>query len=193
MISEQFVLALHCETVTRYNILKILSLTFCLCLLPRSGSTGQEPADNKTNILELPTFSILQKTESFELKTGSLEFTVKYPPILPNSERVTEAGGKVLVRGIDYRIDPYLGKITLTEPDATVESSLSYRLTITYRTLPFAIKRVYKRDLYGVENPQTDTTGFREESSVASENFLDRREGLTDGRQPTTDNQYLNA
>ena len=189
MISEQFVLVLHCETVTRFNILKILSLTFCLCFLPRSGSTGQEPSDNKTNVLELPTFSILQKTESFELKTSSLEFTVKYPPILPNSERVTEAGGKVLVRGIDYRIDPYLGKITLTEPDATVELNLSYRLTITYRTLPFAIKRVYKRDLYGVENPQIDTTGFREESSVASENFLDRREGLTDGRQPTTDNQ----
>ena len=175
--------------MTRFNILKILFLTFCLFLLPRSGSTGQEPADNKTDVLELPTFSILQKTESFELKTGSLEFTVKYPPILPNSERVTEAGGKVLVRGIDYQIDPYLGKITLTEPDTTVASNLSYRLTITYRTLPFAIKRVYKRDLYGVENPQTDTTGSRQESSVASENFLDRREGLTDGRQPTTDSQ----
>ena len=176
-------------TMTRFNILKILFLTFCLCLLPRSGNTEQEPSDNKTNVLELPTFFILQKTESFELKTGSLEFTVKYPPILPNSERVTESGGKVLVRGIDYQIDPYLGKITLTEPDTTVESNLSYRLTITYRTLPFAIKRVYKRDLYGVENPQTDTTGSRQESSVASENFLDRREGLTDGRQPTTDNQ----
>ncbi len=167
----------------------LLFLTFCLCLLPRSGSTEQEPSDNKTHVLKLPTFSILQKTESFELKTGSLEFTVKYPPILPNSERVAEAGGKVLVRGIDYQVDPYLGKITLTEPDTTVESNLSYRLTITYRTLPFAIKRVYKRDLYGVENPQTDTTGSRQESSVAGENFLDRREGLTDGRQPTTDNQ----
>ena len=167
----------------------LLFLTFCLCLLPRSGSTGQEPSDNKTNVLEFPTFSILQKTESFELKTGSLEFTVKYPPILPNSERVTEAGGKVLVRGIDYQIDPYLGKITLTEPDTTVESNLSYRLKITYRTLPFAIKRVYKRDLYGVENRQTDTTGSRQESSVASENLLDRREGRTDSRQPTTDNQ----
>ncbi len=176
-------------TMTRFNALRILCLIFCLCFLPCSGSTRQERADNKTNVLELPTFSILQKTESVELKTGSLEFTVKYPPILPNSERITEAGGKVLVRGIDYHIDPYLGKITITQLDTPVESNLSYRLTITYRTLPFAIKRVYKRDLYGVENRQIDTAGSRQESSVASENFLDRREGLADGSQPTTDNQ----
>ena len=133
------------------RILPFIFLTFCLCVLPRPGSTGQEPPDNTINVLELPTFSVLQKTESLELEAGSLEFIVKYPPILPNSDRIMEAGGKVLVRGIDYQIDPYLGKITLTESDATVKSSLPNRLTITYRTLPFAIKRVYKRDLYGIE------------------------------------------
>lgn len=164
-------------------------LTFCLCVLSRLGSTAQESPSNKTNVLELPTFSVLQKTESHELKPGALEFTVKYPPILRNSEQITEAGGTVLVRGIDYQIDPYLGKITITEPGTPIESNLSYRLTVTYRTLPFAIKQVYRRDLYGVENPQTATTDSRQESSVTSENFLNRREGLTDGSQPTTDNQ----
>ena len=133
-------------------------LTFCLCVLPRPGSTGQESPDNATNVLELPTFSVLQKAESLELKAGDLEFTVKYPPILPNSERITEVGGKVLVRGVDYQIDFYLGKVTLSERNATIESDLPYRLTINYRTLPFAIKQVYKRDLYGMKSPLTDAT-----------------------------------
>ena len=137
--------------------ISLFLLTFCLCVLPRPGSTGQESPDSETNVLELPTFSVLQKAESLKLKTDDLEFTVKYPPILPNSERITEVGGKVLVRGVDYQIDFYLGKITLDERDATTESDLSYRLTISYRTLPFAIKQVYKRDLYGAESPLTDT------------------------------------
>ena len=138
--------------------ISLFLLTFCLCVLPRPGSAEQESPDSKTNVLELPTFSVLQKTESLELKADDLEFTVKYPPILPNSERITEAGGKVLVRGVDYHIDFYLGKITLAGRDATTESDLSYRLTISYRTLPFAIKQVYKRDLYGAESPLTDTS-----------------------------------
>ena len=132
-------------------------LTFCLCVLSCFESTGQESPDNETKALELPTFSVLQKAESLELQAGNLEFTVKYPPILPNTERITEAGGKVLVRGVDYQVDFYLGKITLAEREATIKSDRSYRLTISYRTLPFAIKQVYKRDLYGVESPLTDT------------------------------------
>ena len=173
-------------TVTRFHSLKIFFCAFCLCFLPRPGSTGQESPSNKTNILELPTFSILQKTESIELKTGSLELTVKYPPILRNSERVTEAGGKVLVRGIDYQIDPYLGKITITEPGTTVESNLSYRLTITYRTLPFAIKRVYKRDLYGVG------VGGQQDSSQRSAVGGQQRDMLAESfQQPTVSDSQL--
>ena len=170
-------------TVPSFNSLKIFFLAFCLCVLPRPGSTGQESPANTTNVLELPTFSVLQKTESLELKADSLEFTVKYPPILPNSERLTEAGGKVLVRGVDYQVDPYLGKVTLTQSDTPLESSRSYRLTITYRTLPFAIKRVYKRDLYGVGG---DGQQDGDQPSAVS-----RQQGdfLAESRQPTADNQ----
>ena len=138
--------------------ISLFLLTFCLCVLPRLGSTGLESPDNETKVLELPTFSVLRKSESVELKADDLEFTVKYPPILRNSEQITEMDGKVLVRGIDYQIDSYLGKITLAERNPTIKSDLPYRLTISYRTLPFAIKQVYKRDLYGPENPLTDTT-----------------------------------
>ena len=130
-------------------------VSFCLCLLPRPGSTAQESTDDKTNALEFPTFSVLQKTESIELKTGEREFTVKYPPILPNTEQLIEAAGKTLVRSIDYQIDFYSGKITIEAPDAT---TTPYKLKITYRTLPFSIKEVYKRDLYGKQTPSTEST-----------------------------------
>ena len=171
-------------TVPSFNSLKIFFLAFCLCVLPCSGSPGQESPATTTNVLELPTFSVLQKAESLELKADSLEFTVKYPPILPNSERLTEAGGKVLVRGVDYQVDPYLGKVTLTQPDTTLESSHSYRLTITYRTLPFAIKRVYKRDLYGVG------VGGQQDGDQPSAVSRQQGDFLAESRQPTgSDNQ----
>ena len=168
-------------------------VSFCLCLLPRPGSTAQESADDKTKTLEFPTFSVLQKTESIELKTGEREFTVKYPPILPNTEQLIEATGKTLVRSIDYQIDFYSGKITIASlirgdkgglPDAT---TTPYKLKITYRTLPFAIKEVYKRDLYGKQTPNSrqpsDVGSPQQEDSGLSENLP------ADSRQPIADSQ----
>ena len=158
-------------------------VSFCLCLLPCLGSTAQESADDKTKALELPTFSVLQKTESFELKDSELEFTVKYPPILPDSEQLVAANGKVLVRNVDYQIDFYPGKITIVTPDAM---TAPYQLKITYRTLPFAIKEVYKRDLYGEQNPisnQQSAVSSQQENSDLSGNLL------ADSRQPIADSQ----
>ena len=144
---------------------------FCLCLLLCLRSTAQESPDDKTKTLELPTFSVLQKTEALELKTGEQEFTVKYPPILPNSEQLVAANGKILVRNVDYQIDFYPGKITIVTPDAM---TVPYKLKITYRTLPFAIKDVYKRDLYGEQNPdssQQPASSSQQENSGLSGNL----------------------
>ncbi|MCY3741924.1 MAG: hypothetical protein OXH00_12955 [Candidatus Poribacteria bacterium] len=154
----------------------------CLCLLPCPRSTAQESADDQTKALELPTFSVLQKTESFELKTDAQEFTVKYPPILPNSEQLVAANGKILVRNVDYQIDFYPGKITIVKRDAITDP---YRLKITYRTLPFAIKEVYKRDLYGEQNP--DSLRFPSaEASSEKEKSDETNRFLTDNRQLTS-------
>ena len=163
-------------------------LAFCLCIPPSLGRTAQNPPDDAEKVLELPTFSVLQKTERFELKAETQEFTVKYPPILPNSEQITEAGGKVLVRGVDYQIDFYLGKITLEERHSTTEPSTDrpYRLEITYRTLPFAIKQVYKRDLYG--NPADG--GQQDSSRATTDGSPQQTDVLADNRRlPTTDSQ----
>ena len=147
-------------------------ISFCLYLLPCHGSTKiQESADEKMKPFELPTFSVLQKTESFELKIGEQEWTVKYPPILPNSEQLVAADGKVLVRNVDYYIDFYPGKITIVTPNSM---PAPYTLKITYRTLPFAIKEVYKRDLYGEQNSdssQEPTVSSQQEDSDLSGNL----------------------
>ena len=160
----------------------LLLVPFCLCLLPCPGSTEtQEPPDDKTKTLELPTFSVLQKTEILELKTGEQELTVKYPPILPNSEQLVAADGKVLVRNVDYQIDFYSGKITIPPLIRGEKGGLPdpmtapYKLKITYRTLPFAIKEVYKRDLYGKQNPnsnQQSAISNQQENSDLSGNPL---------------------
>ena len=131
-------------------------VSFFFCLLPCSESIAQSSPDAETDVLELPTFSVLQKSESFELKADEQEFTVKYPPILPNSEQLIAADGTGLVRNVDYHIDFYAGKITVEPRDATISLS---RLKITYRTLPFAIKEVYKRDLFGEQSPSAEPTG----------------------------------
>ena len=136
-------------------------VSLCLCVLLCPSSIAQESPNNEAKVLELPTFSVLQKTESFELKVDVQEFMVKYPPILPNSERITKSDGKVLVRGVDYQIDFYLGKITvaagLVPVHAESPTDRTSTLKIIYRTLPFAIKQVYKRDLYGEQNPLIET------------------------------------
>ena len=153
--------------------ISLFLLALCLCVFPRLGSLAQEPADDETNVLELPTFSVLQKTENVELKVSSAqEFTVKYPPILRNTEQLMEADGKILVRNVDYQVDFYAGKITITPREAT---TYPYRLKITYRTLPFAIKEVYKRDLYGEQNPISN-----QQSAISNQ-----QRGVSVNQEPT--------
>ena len=165
-------------------------VSFCLCVLLHPGSTAQNLPNDEATLLELPTFSVLQKTESIELKAEEQAFTVKYPPILPNTERITDADGKVLVRGIDYQIDFYLGKITvggsLVPPQADPSTDKPSELKIIYRTLPFAIKQVYKRDLYGtVDSDQQSVIDGQQSENIGGQ----QKDFLTESRQPTTDNQ----
>lgn len=163
--------------------------SFCLCVLPCPSSKAQTPSNDVATVLQLPTFSVLQKTDFFELKAEAQEFTVKYPPILPNSERITKPDGKVLVRGVDYQIDFYLGKITveadLVPAHAEPFTDQPIKLKIIYRTLPFAIKQVYKRDLYGTEISDQQSAVNNQQDDVPSPENLST-EGF---QQPTTDSQ----
>ena len=156
--------------------ISLFFLALCLCLLPRPESMAQTSRDDEANVLELPTFSILHKTESFALKAGEQEFQVKYPPILPNTEQLVEVHGKVLIRNVDYRVDAYSGKITIETRDTT---TYPYRLKITYRALPFAIKAVYKRDLYGEQNPST-ISSEQEDADSSGNRFAENQQPISD-------------
>ena len=152
----------------------LLFLAFCSCMTP----LFQQAWGSAEESLALPIFSVLQKAESFQLTADTSEFTVKYPPILRNSEKITTVNGIVLVRGVDYQIDFYAGKVTVakskmlqfltteggpllketrqgTGPRPTSEVTQKIpplNVTITYRALPFAIERVYQRELFGSED-----------------------------------------
>ncbi len=165
----------------------IFLFAFCLCIVPRAEPEVDVPlpknAENDgDDVLQLPTFSILQKKETFLLKVTSTtademsesaestqkldrkqEFTVRYPPILPNSEQVKDSTGKTLVRGVDYQIDYYPGKVMLKAESlflSNVQDKSPLKITITYRTLPFAIKPIYKRDLYGETGVAEEPNGI---------------------------------
>ncbi len=125
-----------------------------LCVLPA-------PAQEHIPPLKLPTFSLIQKSERFQLKAGETTWTVRYPPILLNTERITGADGEVLGRGKHYHIDFLTG--TITFEDAVVTQK-DVTWTLTYHTLPFRFQKVYRRELYGTQEPDAalDSTPIAE-------------------------------
>ncbi len=123
-------------------LLSILSFSFCFLFL--TAAQIQSPKQNPP--LKLPTFSIIEKIENFRLGTGSAEWTVQYPPIFPESEKITGNKGQILVREKDYQINYSSGKITF---DKSVVAQTDVTWSITYRSIPFTFQKIYKRDLYG--------------------------------------------
>lgn len=123
-------------------LLSILSFFFCFLFL--LDAQTQDPQQNPS--LKLPTFSIIEKIENFRLETDSAEWTVKYPPIFPNSEQITSNDGQKLVKEEDYQIDYSSGKITF---DKSVIAQKDVTWSISYRSIPFTFLKIYKRDLYG--------------------------------------------
>ena len=96
--------------------------------------------------LELPTFSLIEKTQRFQLETDTTEWTLKYIPILQNSEQITDNKENKLVRDTDYKIDYTTGKVTF---DKSVLDRKGVTWTITYSAIPFSFLKIYKRDLFG--------------------------------------------
>ena len=184
-ISRQFPSQEKSSVISGQSSVKDASVTESLFSLTdyRRPKTDNYSSESQ---FQLPTFSVLQKTEAVELKAGAQEFTVKYPPILPNSERITKSDGKVLVRGVDYQIDFYLGEITVAAGLAPTHvkspTDSTSKLKIIYRTLPFAIKQVYKRDLYGTE--ASDQKNRHQASGIRHQ----QETSLTDNQKLTTDN-----
>ncbi len=126
------------------RLLAILCLLLLGIINPALRGADDE---DLTNNLQLPTFSLLQKTETVVFKDLPKPFVLKYLPILQSSEQVT-ANRVRLVRDLDYQIDYPAGTINFLK-----DFPATATIRITYQTLPFAIKRQYKRDLFQQGQP----------------------------------------
>ena len=128
-------------------LLSILPFFFCsLLILYFKPVEAQTELQKQNPPLKLPTFSVIEKSENFQLEAGKTEWTIKYPPIFLNSEKITGNNGQILVNRKDYQIDYVSGKITF---DKSVVPQKNVIWTITYRSIPFALQKIYKRDLFG--------------------------------------------
>lgn len=105
------------------------------------GADNPKPAENRENALELPTFSLFQRTETFQFKDIPNPFVLKHLPVLKNSEQIVINAIR-LVRDVDYRVHYPTGTIILLK-DYPADASVQ----VAYHTLPFTIKKQYKRDL----------------------------------------------
>ncbi len=104
-------------------------------------------AESKRDLFQLPPLSLLEKTESIRFKDLSDPFILKHWPPIRDSERIT-INGVQLTKNLDYLIDYRAGTLRFLKdypPDATIQ--------ISYRVLPFAIKKGYKRDLFRQDQP----------------------------------------
>ena len=124
---------------------KLLATSYFLLIgifisVPYTAKSERDP-------LQLPSLSLLQKTESIRFKDLPDPFILKHWPPIRDSERIT-VDGVQLTKNLDYLIDYGAGTLRFLKnypPEATVQ--------ITYRTLPFAIKKGYKRDLFRQDQP----------------------------------------
>ena len=113
-------------------------------------------SESERNPLQLPPLSLLQKTESIRFKDLPDPFILKHWPPIRDSERIIVNGVK-LTKNLDYLIDYGAGTVRFLKdypPEAIVQ--------ITYRILPFAIKRGYKRDLFRQDQPLEQPLGETE-------------------------------
>lgn len=126
-------------------------------------------AESERNPLQLPPLSLLQKTESIRFKDLPDPFILKHWPPIRGSERIIVNGVK-LTKNLDYLIDYGAGTVRFLKdyPPETI-------VQITYRILPFAIKRGYKRDLFRQDQPLEQPLGETE---------LESRTDLTEQRSP---------
>ena len=126
-------------------------------------------AKSERDPLQLPSLSLLQKTDSVRFKDLPDPFILKHWPPIRDSERIT-VDGVQLAKNLDYLIDYNAGTLRFLK-DYPPEAILQ----ITYQTLPFAIKKGYKRDLFRQDQPLEEP---RDELTLKS------RGDLTEQRLP---------
>ena len=142
---------------TQFRVFSHRKLPPLLCFLlfspfnaTASGADEAKPPKTTASDLQLPTISLLQKSETVQFKDLPEPFSLKHLPIVRDSETIA-ANGESLQKDVDYRIDYHAGTVAILKdypPDVIIN--------ITYQALPFEIKKQYKRNLFRLKQPLGD-------------------------------------
>ena len=90
--------------------------------------------------------SLLEKNETFEILDLESPMLLQFSPVFLQSETIT-ASNFQLVRNIDYKINYNDGIITFLN-----QRFVHQKVHVRYQSFPFAIKKVYKRNLFPQQN-----------------------------------------
>ena len=153
-------------TRIQLSILTFFFLSTQLCYLTFADTQDetQESISLLTiPLLELQTFSVIEKSETIRLETEEDEWKLKYTPLFPNSEEITITSGQLLVREKDYQIEYTTGLIKFEESVLNQEVS-TFR--ITYRAIPFILLKTYKRKLFGTSLEQVPEETQKKEGPI---------------------------
>ena len=139
---------------TQFRVFSLRNVLQLLCILLSSNLSAANSGSEEANLskpladdLQLPTISLLQKSETVQFKDLSGSFSLKHFPIVRDSETVT-VNGENLTKNQDYQINYHAGTVALLNdypPDVIVN--------ITYQALPYEIKKRYKRNLFRQKQP----------------------------------------
>ena len=132
--------------LTRIQLSILPFFLFSILLWCFTIADAQDETEKPIPLLQLPPFSVIEKSEIIQLEAEKLEWKLKYTPVFPNSEEITITTGQLLVSGKDYQIEYAIGIIKFEESLLNQEVP-TFR--ITYRAIPFTLLKTYKRDLFG--------------------------------------------
>jgi len=106
-----------------------------------------QPVIAQKNDSSLPEkISLLEKNETFEILDLTNPVSLQFSPVFLQSEAITVSDFQ-LVRNIDYKINYNQGTVTFLN-----QRLVHQKVHVRYQSFPFAIKKVYKRNLF----PQQD-------------------------------------
>ena len=106
-----------------------------------------QPVIAKENDSSFPEkISLLEKNETFEILDLESPILLQFSPVFLQSETIT-ASNFQLVRNIDYKINYNDGIITFLN-----QRFVHQKVHARYQSFPFAIKKVYKRNLFPQQN-----------------------------------------
>ena len=136
----------------------------CLTIAYAQDETQESTSLQTIPLLELPTFSVIEKSEIIQLETEKIGMETQIYTYVPGIvKRLLLRRDNELVREIDYQIDYSTGIVSFEESVLDQEVP-TFR--ITYRAIPFTLLKTYRRELFGITPESVPEEGQRKEPTI---------------------------